>query len=70
MTPNWVNRAHWPTKENTQNFNMLGIFSVHGEDGLGWPQMGPGNVFPANPDLADILGRTDLDFENLHFPIC
>ena len=22
---------------------------------------------PTNPDLADILGRTDLDFENFHF---
>ena len=22
---------------------------------------------PTNPDLADILGRTDLDFENLYF---
>ena len=23
--------------------------------------------FPTNPDIADILGRTDLDFENLYF---
>ena len=23
--------------------------------------------FPTNPDLADILGRTDLNFENLYF---
>ena len=22
---------------------------------------------PTNPDLADILGRTDLDFENVYF---
>ena len=28
------------------------------------PQMGPGQLFPINPDLADILGRTDFDFEN------
>ena len=21
---------------------------------------------PSNPDLADILGRTELDFENVH----
>ena len=28
---------------------------------------GPGGFFPTNPDLADILGRTDLDFENFHF---
>ena len=23
--------------------------------------------FPTNPDLADILGRTDLNFENFYF---
>ena len=26
--------------------------------------MGPGGFFPTNPDLADILGDTDFDFEN------
>ena len=29
--------------------------------------MGPGDFFPTNPDLGDILGRTDLNFENFHF---
>ena len=29
--------------------------------------MGPGGFFPTNPDLADILGDTDLDFENFIF---
>ena len=29
--------------------------------------MGPGDFFPTNTDLADILGRTDLDFEKLLF---
>ena len=30
--------------------------------------MGPGRFFfPANPDLADILGDMDSDFENFHF---
>ena len=29
--------------------------------------MGPGVFFPTNPDLADILGRTDFDFENSYF---
>ena len=33
------------------------------------PKWGPRGLFPANPDLADILGRTDLDFENLIFEI-
>ena len=31
------------------------------------PKWGREVVFPANPDLADILGRTDFDFENFYF---
>ena len=61
-----ANRAHWPTKENKHFLNILFDFSVHGENDLGWPQMGPGGFFLTNPDLADILGRTDLDFENFY----
>ena len=46
MTPNRVNRAHWPTKKNRQHFeHFLYLFPVHGENGLGWPQMGPGCFF-------------------------
>ena len=37
------------------------------KNGLRWPQIGPGGFFPTNPDLADISGRKDLDFENLDF---
>ena len=33
-------------------------------DGLKWGQEA---FFPTNPDLADILGRTDYDFENFYF---
>ena len=29
--------------------------------------MGPGSFVPTNPDLVDILGRTDLEFENFYF---
>ena len=32
-----------------------------GPDG---PKWGQEDFFLANPDLADILGRTDFDFEN------
>ena len=28
---------------------------------------GPGGFFPTNPDLADILGDTDFDFEDFYF---
>ena len=33
---------------------------------LKWHQMGPGGFSLTNPDLADILGRTDLDFGNFY----
>ena len=65
--PNRVNRAHGPTKENRQKFCIFSIFPAHAENGPRWPQMGPGRFFPTNPDLADILGRTDFDFENFYF---
>ena len=32
--------------------------------------MGPGGFFPTNPDLADILGRMDLNYENCYFLDC
>ena len=35
-------------------------------DGTKWGQE---KFLPTNPDLADILGRTDLDLENFHFLI-
>ena len=31
------------------------------------PKWGREGLFSADPDLADILGRPDLDFENLYF---
>ena len=31
------------------------------------PKWGQDYFFSSNPDLADILGRTDLDFENSYF---
>ena len=34
-----------------------------GPDG---PKWGQEDFFPTNPDLANILGRTDFDFENFY----
>ena len=65
--PHRVNRAHWPTRENRQNFSIFWIFPAYGKNCLRWPQIGPGGFFPTNPDLADILGRTDLNFEKFVF---
>ena len=31
------------------------------------PKWGQEDFFPTNPDLANTLGRTDLDFENFYF---
>ena len=31
------------------------------------PKWGREGLFPANPDLANILGDMDLDFVNFHF---
>ena len=33
------------------------------------PQWGQEDFFPTNPDLADSLGRTELDFDNFIFYI-
>ena len=48
-------------------FEHFGDFLIHGENCLGWAKMKPGKYFPADPDLADVLGDMDLDFENFYF---
>ena len=62
-----VDSSKGPPRKNRQKIHCFFIFPVHGKNGLRWPQIGPGGFFPTNPDLADILGRTDLDFDNFHF---
>ena len=62
--PNRENGAHQGKQANTYLFLC---FSIHGKKSLGWPQMGPGGFFPTNPNLVDILDRTDLDFETFVF---
>ena len=46
---------------------MFLIFAARAKKCLKWYEMGPGGVVPTNPDLADILGDTDFDFDNLNF---
>ena len=60
-----MNRAVWPTKKNRQNLGIFLIFLAHAKNCLKW-YMGPELFFLTNPDLADILGDTDIDFENFH----
>ena len=53
--------------EHAHNSGIFLIFLVYGKNGLRWPQIGPGGFFLTNPDLADILGRTDLNFGIFYF---
>ena len=41
-------------------------FLVHGKIAWDGPKWGRESLFPANPDLVDILGDTDFEFENFH----
>ena len=49
-----------PPREIGKILTLFSICVVYGTNGLRWPQMGSGGFFPINPDIADILGRTDL----------
>ena len=62
--PHRVNRAHWPTKENMCRLCDFLLFRSMEKMAWDGPRWGWESLFLANPDLADILGRTDLDFEN------
>ena len=56
-----------PPRKNRQKISIFLIFPAYGKNGLRWPQIGPGGFFSTNLDLANILGRTDLNFENFYF---
>ena len=43
--PNRVNRAHWPTKENSETYYYLMIFPVHGKMAWVGPKWGQEFVF-------------------------
>ena len=53
--------------ENKQNLSNFWIFPAHGKIAWDGPKWGRECLFPANPDLADILGDTDFDFKNFYF---
>ena len=69
--PGWI-AARAPNRENSQKMtkfcNFLDFFGPWKK----WPGMAPNGArrifVPTNPDLADILGRTDLNCD--HFYVC
>ena len=52
---------------NSKELQFLSFFRSMEKLARNSPKWGQEVFFPTNPDLADILGRTDLDFENFHF---
>ena len=52
-----------PPRKIGKNFCMFSIFRPTQKIAWDGPKWGREVLFPANPDLADILGRTDFDFE-------
>ena len=63
-----MNRAQGPPRKISKIYDFFfSIFPAHAKNWPRGPQTGPGGFFPTNPDLADILGITDFDFENFYF---
>ena len=64
-TPPQVNRARWPTEE----ISKISTFCFWPAQKIAWdgPELGREFFFPANPDLADIFGDTDFNFEIFYF---
>jgi len=62
QTAHRVNRAHWPSKENRSCFCQFLFFPVHGENGLGWPQMGPVGSLSGQSRPCRYFGRHEFRF--------
>ena len=56
-----------PPRKVGKFLQIFSIFPARAKKCLKWHEMGPGGFCPTNLDLADILGDTDFDFENLDF---
>ena len=70
ISPPRVDSSKGPPRETDKILTLFGIFGPW-KNGLRWPQMGPGELFfPTNPDLVDLLGRTDLNFDIFYVLDC
>ena len=56
-----------PPRKIGKILTFFGFFRPTQKMGPDGPKWGQEDFFPTNPDLADILGRTDFDFENFYF---
>ena len=67
MTPNRVNRTILDhQRKYAKIMHFFSIFPASQQMAWDGPKWGREVLFPANPDLADILGDTDFDFENFY----
>ena len=65
--PAFLSAAIGPPRKIGESFAFFGFFRPTQKMGWEGPKWGREVLFPANPDLADILGRMDFDFENFYF---
>ena len=56
-----------PPRKIDKFYSLFGFFRSMEKMAWDGPKWGQEDFFPANPDLADILCRTDLEFENFNF---
>ena len=56
-----------PPRKIGKIWAIFGFFRPTQKMGPDGPKWGQDDFFPTNPDLADILGRMDLDFDKFYF---
>ena len=67
IAPPRVDSSKGPPRKIGKHLAFFGFFRSMEKMAWDGPKWGREDFFPTNPDLANILGRTDLDFENFYF---
>ena len=67
IAPPRVDSSKGPPRKIGKILAFFGFFRPTQKIARDGPKWGREVLFPTNPDLADILGRTDFDFENFYF---
>ena len=66
IAPPRVDSSKGPPRKIGKSLYIFAFFRPTQKMARDGPKWGREDCFPTNPDLADILGRTDLDFENFY----